>query len=170
MWTHFWDMHSGGGQKLAWPHIFIEAPMEEAIQVFFHRFSRNARHVTCRTCGSDYSITEGVSLAQITGFHRGCRNLVTPRDERGLYHTPDDPAFKEHYYLEDGEDPPAGYDVRANRCLMGDYIPLEEFVKRDDVCVIYAKDITPAERVHVIDPEDDYYDDDWDEDDEFEAS
>lgn len=28
MWTHFMDMHSGGGQKLDWPHIFIEAPEE----------------------------------------------------------------------------------------------------------------------------------------------
>ncbi len=42
MWTQFHDMHSGGGQKLAWARIYIEAPEREAAQI------RN----TCRSRGA----------------------------------------------------------------------------------------------------------------------
>lgn len=57
-WTRFHDMHSGGGQKLDWGHIFIQAPREEAIEIFKKTFSRDPDHVTCDCCGPDYSISE----------------------------------------------------------------------------------------------------------------
>jgi hypothetical protein len=72
MWTKFWDMHSGGSQKLNWPLIFIEAPEADAELVFYNRFGRNPHRVTCTCCGADYSVDSNESLAQLTGYHRNC--------------------------------------------------------------------------------------------------
>lgn len=57
-WTVFCDMSSGGGQKLEWRKIFIEAPEKEARNIFYNRFDRYPDHVTCDCCGSDYSVNE----------------------------------------------------------------------------------------------------------------
>lgn len=72
MWTRFMDMRSGGGQKLDWPYIYIEAPEAEARVIFYNRFGRNPDRVTCTCCGSDYSNTESDTLEQATAFDRGC--------------------------------------------------------------------------------------------------
>ena len=72
-WTHFHDMHSGGGLKIEpYSHIFIEAPQEEAELVFYNRFGRNPHRVTCSCCGEDYSVSEETTLEQATAYHRGC--------------------------------------------------------------------------------------------------
>jgi hypothetical protein len=78
VWTQFMDMHSGGGSKLDWNMTFIEAPQDEAEIIFQNAFDRDPNHETCDCCGNDYSIHEGVSLQQITGYHRNCRNLIRP--------------------------------------------------------------------------------------------
>lgn len=52
------DMHSGGGQKLDFSILYIEAPEDEAIGVFYNRFGRNPHRVTCTCCGPDYSVRE----------------------------------------------------------------------------------------------------------------
>lgn len=70
MWTHFWDMCSGGGRKLKWDHIFIEAPRDEAELIFQNRFGRNPNRVTCTCCGPDYSIYDGEDLEEMTAFYR----------------------------------------------------------------------------------------------------
>jgi hypothetical protein len=70
MWTHFWDMHSGGDLKEEWGHIYIEAPQEEAEVIFYNRFGHNPNRVTCTCCGEDYSISEGRSLGELTKYHR----------------------------------------------------------------------------------------------------
>ena len=71
--TQFWDMHSGGGTKEApYEKIYIEAPLEEAMIIFYNRFGHNPERVSCTCCGSDYSIQEYPNLHQATGFHRGC--------------------------------------------------------------------------------------------------
>jgi len=70
MWTHFWDMHSGGDQKLQWAHIFIEADEKEATEFFQAAFDRDPDNVTCHCCGGDYSVSSGESLEQLTGYHR----------------------------------------------------------------------------------------------------
>lgn len=88
MWTHFHDMHSGGGQKLDWGHLFIEAPEDEAKVIFQNRFGRNPDRVTCTCCGPDYSLTQSDTLEQATGYERGCD---------GAYITPDG---KEHTEAE----------------------------------------------------------------------
>jgi len=69
-WTQFWDMHSGGGQKLDWAKIYIEAPEREAISVFYSRFGRNPNRVSCTCCGEDYSISESDTLEEATAYHR----------------------------------------------------------------------------------------------------
>lgn len=68
--TKFWDMHSGGSQKLGWDKIYIEAPEDEAIRVFYSRFGRNPYRVTCTCCGEDYSISEHADLEEASVYHR----------------------------------------------------------------------------------------------------
>jgi len=70
MWTHFWDMSSGGSTKLDWNHIYIEAPEHLAKAVFEAEFDRDPDNVTCSCCGPDYCTDEGVSLSELTKFHR----------------------------------------------------------------------------------------------------
>ena len=172
MWTHFWDMHSGGGTKVwrapdgsffeggrftdddkgtPFNHIYIEAPEDEAVVIFYNRFGHNPHRVTCTCCGADYSIDSEESLARLTGFHRNCASLETPRDERGLYKQPDDPWFKEHYYLEPHEYAEAearGYKIDARFASLRSrpHMTVDEYLKQDDVLVIRAADIADSER------------------------
>lgn len=72
-WTQFWDMHSGGGTKEPpYEKIYIEAPKDEAISIFYARFGHNPERVSCTCCGDDYAIDEGTDLAQMTAYHRNC--------------------------------------------------------------------------------------------------
>lgn len=124
MWTHFHDMHSGGGQKLDWGHIFIEAPESEAEIIFFNRFGRNPHKVTCTCCGPDYSVSEeegegDEGLAQVTGYERRC------------YY---DRA--NHVYIE---------LPRDSKCK--DYLDLDAYLASGAACVIRAEEIKPEERV-----------------------
>ena len=73
MWTHFWDMHSGGGQKENFGHCYIEAPENEAKVIFYNRFGHNPERVTCTCCGDDYSISEYETLEQATAYERNCK-------------------------------------------------------------------------------------------------
>ena len=73
MWTRFMDMHSGGGRKLQWSSIMIEAPEAEAIEVFRNRFGRDPLKITCHCCGEDYSVSEYETLEEATAFGRGCK-------------------------------------------------------------------------------------------------
>lgn len=70
-WTHFWDMHSGGGCKEApYEHIFIEAPLEEAVRIFYNRFGHSPYRVSCTCRGEDYSISEYDTLEEATAYQR----------------------------------------------------------------------------------------------------
>lgn len=160
-WTHFWDMHSGGSLKEKWSHIYIEAPEAEAKRIFYNRFDHNPDRVTCTCCGPDYSISSEESLLRLTGYHRNCDALETPRDpETGRYVQVDDPWFNDHYYLEPDEVEEAvkrGYEIKPNlgRELAARfpesshrhlYKTLEDYVADDDVLVLHASDIKPEER------------------------
>lgn len=126
-WTTFWDMHSGGDQKLEWRLIFIEAPKKEAEGVFYSRFKRNPHRVTCTCCGEDYSVNDNdTTLEEATAFHRNC---MWTEKQGG------------HYIEEPNE--------------YGDYVSLDEFLKRKEIKVIFAKDIKAQEK-NVILPEEGY--------------
>lgn len=116
MWTIFWDMHSGGGQKEKWSLIFIEAPEEEATTIFYNRFGHNPNRVSCTCCGEDYSVSSEESLEQITAYHRGC-------------------DYGENGYVERPN--PKGYK---------DYASLEDFMKKEHVLVVSSEEIKPEER------------------------
>lgn len=79
-WTQFWDMRSGGGQKLEWGQIFIEATEAQAREVFMRLFGRDADNVTCDCCGNDYSVSEYASLAEATDYQRSNSYSATGRE------------------------------------------------------------------------------------------
>ena len=81
MWTHFWDMHSGGSGKEKQEHIFIEAPSAEAQVIFYNRFGHNPNRVTCTCCGEDYAIDEGKSLIRMTSFHRKYYKTTSSKEQ-----------------------------------------------------------------------------------------
>ena len=163
MWTQFWDMHSGGGQKEDVAMIFIEAPEDEAKLVFYNRFGHNPERVTCTCCGSDYSISESESLEQLTGFHRNCKYIYM-KDGKEI-------SQEEGWTFGKGknEDVWLGYIEKQDEQHMnirkschtsdddkwGLYMTLEEYLKSGEALVIYAKDIKPEDRVGDI-PEQGY--------------
>ena len=53
----------------------VEAPLEEAVRIFYNRFGHNPYRVSCTCCGEDYSVTEHDTLEEATEFER--RNSVT---------------------------------------------------------------------------------------------
>jgi len=139
MWTHFMDMHSGGGNKLwrhangtvddegsSWrpregdqpiEHLFIEADEDEARAVFWNRFGRNPDRVTCTCCGNDYSLSTEDDLAALTGYHRNCEY-----DEKA-----------------------GGYVERPNK-YHDAVVPLNDYLALPTVHVIRASEITDVER------------------------
>lgn len=121
MWTEFHDMHSGGGLKEEpYGHIFIQAPQEEAISIFFSRFKHSPERVSCTCCGDDYSISEHKTLSQATAFERNC--------------TWDK---KKKKYIEKSN---------TDRHYKGTLILLKEYLKKKEVLVIYSKDINRIEK------------------------
>ena len=156
MWTHFWDMHSGGGTKEPpYYHIFIEAEEDEAKQVFYNRFGHNPDRISCTCCGEDYSITSKESLAQLTGYHRGCRSLEVPKDPKTHLLMNDDPVIKTHLYLEENEKIPKGYKLSQNYPLIRKHIPLEKYCELSTILVIKSDEIKDEERIGDI-PEQGY--------------
>lgn len=120
MWTHFWDMHSGGEQKERFAHCFIEAPEDEAKIIFYNRFGHNPDRVTCTCCGNDYSITECDTLAEATAYQRNCEY---------------DQILQKYVEF-----------ARKSEYVNYDHIPLEKYIQQDDVMVIFKEEILDSER------------------------
>lgn len=131
-WTHFMDMHSGGGAKEKYEHILIEAPEEEARVIFYNRFGHSPDRVTCTCCGEDYSVSESASLEHATGYDRNCEwdkakgkyveeQKKSSMEIRRAYNTPDSNKW-------------------------GLYMTLKEYLASGAALVIYDKDIKPEER------------------------
>ena len=119
-------MYSGGSRKTDYDLIFIQAPMWEAIEIFEERFGQDPQHTTCSCCGENYSIDTHDSLEQATGFHRGGRYQ---------YHDKDGNIIPEHQAWVMGK------GVTGVVCWKGyvdveGTIPLEDYIKREDVLVI----------------------------------
>ncbi len=144
MWTQFWDMHSGGGQKEDWGKICIEAPEAEARIIFFNRFGHNPDRVTCTCCGPDYSVSEEETLEELTAFHRNCAYA---------YFRPDGTECPKDEAWAPGEGRRAGYTegyverTSTDKYSRGDVIPLAEYTEKDGVLVIPASEISMNERV-----------------------
>jgi hypothetical protein len=139
-------MHSGGGLKEKYHHIFIEAPKAEAKVIFFNRFGHNPERVSCTCCGDDYSISEAPTLAEATAYHRGC-------------------GYHEDSRLPDGRVAGDGYWFEGpsmERISIHKYMPLGPWLDRaasarpeEAVLVIRAKDIEASERKGIV-PEQGY--------------
>lgn len=135
MWTQFWDMNSGGGTKEKWDKIYIEASMKEAKIIFYNRFGHNPERVSCTCCGKDYSIDSHESLAQLTGYHRGCRSAT--KNAGNDY---------EYRYFEADEKVPEEYEV-SKFASWGEYQALDAYLDSEGVCVISKDEIWPEERL-----------------------
>lgn len=149
MWTHFWDMNSGGGVKHDVAHIYIEAPEGEAKSVFYARFGTNPERVSCTCCGEDYSIEEEPSLEEATGYQRNLPSIV-PDWGTDFYALPLEDRRKVNdltRHLEPGQDMPEGYAFSANPMPMrGDPIALEDYIASGEILVIRASEISDDER------------------------
>ena len=133
VWTHFWDMHSGGGKKESFEHCFIEANKAKAVAIFTSRFGHSPNRISCDCCGEDYSTEEGETLIELTGYHHGCARVTV--SAKGVELTKiklfDRPIRAKRGHKH----------TYADRKGDKDYIPLATFLQSDDVEVIYKKDI-----------------------------
>lgn len=132
-WFHFWDMSSGGGQKLAWKHIFIQARNEDAaVNKFKRLFDRDPHNVTCSCCGPDYSISDDDTLENLTAYHRNCKWVASSVDEDGV-------VTDQGHYAEEprGE----GY---------GPHLTLAAFLAQLDVKAVFARGawIAPIKKLY----------------------
>lgn len=139
MWTQFMDMHSGGSKKEKFSYCYIEAPEAEAKVIFYNRFGHNPDRVTCTCCGNDYSISEYQSLIEATAFERNCEYAYF-KDGKEI---PESEGWVRGKGMQPGVT--AGY-VERTRKGYENHIPLDDYLKRGDIKVIYAKDIKPSEK------------------------
>ena len=68
--TRFMDMHSGGKLKTPFTHIYVDAPLDEALTIFKDTFKRDPNNVTCKCCGEDFVYEEYPSLEEATAYDR----------------------------------------------------------------------------------------------------
>jgi len=162
MYTRFMDMLSGGSQKEKFSHCYIEASEGVAKIVFHNRFGHDPENVTCSCCGDDYSISEYETLEDATAYERNCEFsyffddtgehaggeervkydgtkkawCISGRPVSGRYIENQDPEIIRirQSCNTDPNDP------------RGKYIPLSEYVSRDDVVVIRAGEIANSDK------------------------
>jgi len=94
------DMHSGGSSKEKWEYIYIEAPKNRAVVIFYNRFGHNPYRVTCTCCGEDYVVYEYETFTEASAYDRGCRwdksakryieEARRPRGIHNIYQTEDE--------------------------------------------------------------------------------
>jgi hypothetical protein len=168
-WTAFMDMHSGGGLKEKYSHIFIEAPEGEAILVFYNRFGHSPYRVSCSCCGEDYSISEYDSLAEATRYHRnanedeerytGTDSIILRLIAENKKRMPE--QILKLYAMAQDKASPREASIAMDKIVAQDmlplwrahrYISLEEFERTGELkdgekgLVIRAADIKPEER------------------------
>jgi hypothetical protein len=149
VWTSFMDMHSGGSIKIKEngkdiQYIYIEGERKTAEWYFTQLFERDPDHVSCVCCGSDYSVEEYPSLEKATAYARNCLTIKPINADPALGHQ--DPAYKtaeykEHYYLEAGEEPPVGYMIDKSYSSSQPHQTVAEYSARPDVKVLTKKQI-----------------------------
>ena len=151
-WTLFWDMHSGGRTKVdPYDKIYIEAPLKEAMAVFYSKFGRDPLHITCSCCGEDYSVDEYQSLERASAYLRNCQWITPIKPEHIMKLGVCDPkAFEWNKdnpgrYLEAGEQMPDGWHDGGFKPYKP-AITIEEYLKEKNVKIVYANEITDKER------------------------
>ena len=68
MWTEFMDMSSGGNEKTEWGCIYINLPVNKAIEYFGDKFNIDPNNITCDCCGQDFWIEECDEPKQKSGY------------------------------------------------------------------------------------------------------
>jgi len=71
--TRFMDMHSGGKLKTPFTHIYVDAPLKKALEIFKDTFKRDPDNVTCKCCGEDFVYEQYDSLEEATAYDRNCK-------------------------------------------------------------------------------------------------
>jgi hypothetical protein len=71
--TRFMDMHSGGKLKTPFTHIYVDAPLDEALNIFKDTFKHDPDNITCKCCGEDFVYEEYKSLEEASAYDRGCQ-------------------------------------------------------------------------------------------------
>ena len=66
--TRFMDMHSGGKLKTPFTHIYVDAQLDKALNIFKDTFERDPNNVTCKCCGEDFVYEEYNSLEEATAY------------------------------------------------------------------------------------------------------
>jgi len=75
--TYFYDLSSGGEEKLKWKIIFIEEDdLYKACQIFEEKLGRDPYLVTCDCCGEDYAIEKYKKIEDIMEYYQGYTHLV----------------------------------------------------------------------------------------------
>lgn len=156
MWTLFWDMHSGGGAKEKnYDKIYIEAPEDEAIVVFYNMFGHNPNRVSCTCCGEDYSISESETLEQASAYHRNCEwgyfrpdGTRCSKDDAWVLGKGTKKGYTERYIEKQEESRiriRGEYNTKKSD-KWGLYMTVAKYVKQKDVLVIRATAIKPEQR------------------------
>jgi hypothetical protein len=111
MWFSFHDMNGGGFTKTDYSRIYIQADtIDDAVKNFTQTFNVNPYDTTCDCCGPDFSIDDDKDLVSVTAYDRGC-----------LY----DDNIKSYV-----DQPDTRYSFKK-------YLTIDDYVKKDDICVIY---------------------------------
>jgi hypothetical protein len=66
--TRFMDMHSGGKLKTPFTHIYVDASLDKALEIFKDTFKRDPDNITCKCCGEDFVYEEYNSLEEATAY------------------------------------------------------------------------------------------------------
>lgn len=142
-WTRFMDMHSGGGCKEPQQYIYIEAPEEEAKVIFFNKFGHSPDRVSCTCCGSDYSVSDGESLEELTAYDRGCDYAYFDKDGAEV---PESTAWVRGKGLVDGC--VGRYVERPSKKMFSfqKFRTLDSYLALPDVLVVRERDIEPQWR------------------------
>ena len=136
MFTMFMDMHSGGKLKIPpYQYFVIEADEEDANGIFQSEFDRNPWQTTCSCCGNDYSAHTDDTLAQLSGYHRGCDCRYFCDDGRVLTESELRKMTKADFHVKE-KNPGHWEYVEEPTKPNGKVQTVEEFLARKDVCVV----------------------------------
>ncbi len=110
MWFQFSDVRTAGYLKTKFKDIYIKANSEsDAIKIFEDKFNISPYDSACDCCGYDFWISEDDSLEELTANDRNCDY---------------DYELKKHI------------ERQSKQSYHGEYLTLDEYLKKEDVCII----------------------------------